>query len=166
MASLAGKFLVAKPVLNDANFSRTVVLLLQHGPDGAFGLVVNRPADAPEAPVPVFVGGPCKFQGLILLHDQEEWVESEERPSAEVCPGVFLGDADCLKRIADPPPGHGWKFRVFTGYSGWGPGQLEAEMKEGAWAIVPANAHHLFDTSISEMWVRLVPSSIPNPSMN
>jgi len=166
MSSLAGSFLVARPSLDDGFFGRTVVLMLQHGGDGAFGLVLNRVANSKDFPFAVHVGGPCKFNGFILLHGQEEWVEESERPSAQICPGVFLGDADCFKRIVDPPPGHDWRFRVFTGYSGWGPGQLEGELAQGAWSIVGAQCKHVFDTKLEELWLRLVPSSIPTPSLN
>jgi len=166
MSSLAGSFLVARPTLDDGFFGRTVVLMLQHGADGAFGLVLNRVANAKEFPFPVHVGGPCKFNGFILIHGQEEWVEEGEAAAAQICPGVFLGDTECFKRIVDPPPGHGWNFRVFTGYAGWGPGQLEGELAQGAWAVVTAQRKLVFETKLEEMWLRLVPSSIPTPSLN
>lgn len=164
--SAAGCFLVARPSLEDGFFGRSVVLMLQHGPDGAFGLMLNRLGKAKEFSFPLHVGGPCKFQGFILLHGQEEWVDENERPAAQICPGVYLGDADCFKRVLDPPPGNNWRFRVFTGYSGWSPGQLEGELSQGAWAVVPAKQAHVFDTPLEELWLRLVPSSIPSPSVN
>src|ERR1700731_1278751 len=73
MSSLAGYFLVARPVLDDPNFHRTVVLLLQHGPEGAFGLVVNRAVGTDKLPFPVYLGGPCKLEGRLLLHGHAEW---------------------------------------------------------------------------------------------
>lgn len=166
MSSLAGSLLVARPTLDDGFFGRTVILMLQHGPGGAFGLVLNRVASAKEFPFTVHVGGPCKFNGFILIHGQEDWVEESERETAQICGGVYLGDTECFKRIVDPPPGHGWRFRVFTGYSGWGPGQLEGELAQGAWAVVPAHCPYIFDTKLEEMWLRAVPSSIPTPSLN
>ena len=166
MSSLAGSFLVARPTLDDGFFGRAVVLMLQHGPDGAFGLVLNKVAAGKEFPVPIHVGGPCKFNGFILIHGQDEWVDVSEQGSAQICPGVYLGDAESFKRIVDPPPGHGWRFRVFTGYAGWGPGQLERELTEGAWAVVTAQQKHIFETKLEELWLRLVPSSIPTPSLN
>lgn len=166
MASFAGSLLIARPTLKDPMFHRSVVLLLQHGPDGAFGLVINRPEKNKELPFPLYIGGPCKFQGLILLHGEDDWVEAEEKQAAEICPGVYLGDASCLKRVTDPPPGQDWRFRVFTGYSGWGPGQLEAELATGSWAVVPARADVVFDLPLEEIWVRLIPSNIPTPSVN
>jgi putative transcriptional regulator len=166
MASLAGSFLVARASLKDSFFRRAVILLLQHGPDGAFGLVLNRPEKNKELPFSIHIGGPCKFQGLIMLHGQPEWVDEDERGAAEICPGVYLGDAESLKRVTDPEPGTGWRFRVFTGYSGWGPGQLERELAEGSWAIVEASAAQVFDVPNEEIWIRAAPSTIPEPSRN
>ncbi len=166
MSSLAGCFLIAKPTLTDSFFGRAVILILQQGSDGAFGLVLNRPTSNDEATVRLHLGGPCKFNGLIMLHGQEEWVEFEEKDAAQICPGVFLGDASCLKRITDPPLDPDWRYKVFTGYSGWAPGQLERELAEGSWYVVPAQGSFVFDLPNEEMWVRLIPSSIPQPSLN
>jgi putative transcriptional regulator len=166
--SVAGSMLIARPTLEDGFFGRAVVLMLQHGAEGAFGLVLNRVAHvkAKEFPFAIHVGGPCKFNGFILIHGQEDWVDQEERPAAQICPGVWLGDTAAFKRLIDPPPGHDWRYRVFTGYSGWGSGQLERELADGAWAVVPAKRAHIFETPLEELWVRLVPSSIPSPSLN
>lgn len=166
MASLAGKFLIARPTLKDPFFARSVILMIQHGPDGAFGLVLNRVQTTKELPFPVHIGGPCKFQGLILIHGQDEWVADEERPAAQICPGVFLGDAESFQRIANPEIEPDWKVRVFAGYSGWGPGQLEHELSEGSWSIHPAEANNVFEIPNDELWVRMAPSTIPEPSVN
>jgi putative transcriptional regulator len=166
MSELAGAFLVARPSLRDGFFARSVVLLLKHGSEGAFGLVLNRPAEGDELPFPVFIGGPCQLEGLLMLHGHEDWRGPKgERPS-EVCPGVFLGDGHSFDRLGDMPEEADWRFRVFTGYAGWGPNQLESEMAEGAWIVLPASAEHLFDTDSEELWSRLAPSAIPEPSMN
>lgn len=166
MSSLAGMFLVARPTLKDPFFGRSVILILQHGADGAFGLVLNRAEKSKELPFPVHIGGPCKFQGLILIHGQEDWVPEEERMAAQICPGVYLGDAECLQRIADPDPGAAWRLRIFAGYSGWGPGQLEHEMAEGSWIVQTATATQVFGIPNEELWLRMAPSSIPEPSLN
>src|SRR3954469_25155223 len=98
MPSLAGQFLVARPSLKDTSFAHSVILLLEHGPEGAFGLVITRPAKSEELPFAVFHGGPCKFKGLIMLHGHKDWNEEEER---QVLPGVYLGDAVCLEKAAE-----------------------------------------------------------------
>jgi putative transcriptional regulator len=166
MSALAGAFLVARPTLRDGFFSRTVVLLLKHGSEGAFGLVLNRATEADELPFPVYIGGPCQLDGLLMLHGHDDWLGPKgERPS-EICPGVFLGDGNSFDRLGEMPDGAEWKFRVFTGYAGWGPKQLEAEMAQGAWIVLPATGERLFETAVDELWDRLAPPTIPEPSMN
>jgi len=98
MKSLAGHFLIARPVLRDSNFARSVVLMLQHGSVGAFGLVVNRKAKVSGLPFSVYVGGPCKSEGLLILHGHPEWIDSpDELDKRQVAVGFFMGDGDCLK---------------------------------------------------------------------
>jgi putative transcriptional regulator len=167
MSSLAGKFLVARSLLQDPNFRQSVVLLLQHGAEGAFGLVVNRPAKTKGMPFPVFNGGPCTSEGLLMLHGHAEWAEQADGQSRpQIAPGVFLGDAACLARINSQPDGDELKYRMFTGYAGWGPDQLESELAEGAWTVVSASGDVLFETPFEELWDRLSPPTIPQPSMN
>jgi putative transcriptional regulator len=167
MPSFAGKFLIARTVLQEASFRQTVVLLLQHNAQGAFGLVVNRAVKVEGLPFPVFVGGPCESEGLMMLHGHADWTEpSAEPPPKEVAPGVFLGDASCLSRISEAASSPEPRYRMFSGYAGWGPGQLEGELAAGAWAIVPATAQLLFDVPVEDLWYRLVPPTIPEPSLN
>jgi putative transcriptional regulator len=176
--SLAGSFLVARPLLQDPNFRRTVVLILAHNADGAFGLVVNRPAKAEGLPWPLFVGGPCPSPGLMMLHGHPDWVqaaeaddesESEPEPAPpsgpEVAPGLFIGNASSLEK-AGASAGEEHRFRVFSGYAGWSGGQLEGELAAGAWALAAANGDVLFETPFEELWERLAPPRIPQPSMN
>ena len=105
--------------------------------------------------------------GLILIHGQSDWLEPEdgEEPE-EIAPGVYLGDAGCLRRIAETEEGKTARYRVFAGYSGWGPDQLESELAAGAWIIAPATADLVFDTSVDELWDHLSPPAIPRPSNN
>jgi putative transcriptional regulator len=167
MSSLAGSFLVARTTLRDSIFQQTVVLLLQHDDDGAFGLVVNRPADVKGLPFPVFAGGPCQSQGLLMLHGHAEWAEASEEPGqAEMAPGVFLGDSTCLTHVTNADPDKALRYRIFAGYSGWGPKQLEGELTVGAWAVVPASGQVLWSTPPEELWSLLLPPTIPEPSLN
>jgi putative transcriptional regulator len=167
--SLAGSFLIARPMLQDPNFRRTVVLLLAHNADGAFGLVVNRPAEAEGLPWPLFAGGPCPSPGLMLLHGHPDWAQpGEEKGEAapEVAPGIFVGNAACLERAGELPADTEGRFRVFSGYAGWSAGQLEGELAAGAWALATASAALLFETPTTDLWERLAPPRIPQPSMN
>jgi putative transcriptional regulator len=170
--SLAGSFLVARSVLQDPNFSRSVVLLLAHSTDGAFGLVVNRfvPEPVEGLSLPVYFGGPCPAPGLLLLHGHPDWQEqdadAEEESAQEVAPGIFVGDAACLERARETAPLGELRVRVFSGYSGWAGGQLEGEIAAGAWVVVPARGGVLFDTPADELWDRLAPPPLPQPSVN
>lgn len=165
MTSLNGSFLIAKPVLQDPNFVQTVVLLLRHNDEGAFGLVINRLGKSKDLPFPIYVGGPCPATGLILLHGHREWAVADE-PNEEIVPGVWIGDAETLRRVTELDDGEKARYRVFAGYSGWGPDQLEKELASGAWILTNGAAEHVFDTPLDDIWDKLSPPSIPKPSLN
>jgi putative transcriptional regulator len=148
MHSLRGHLLVAAPNLRDANFYRTVVLIIRHDEDGAVGLVLNRPTNSTvreiwtmivEAPCdisgPVHWGGPVAGP-LMALHANQACSESE------LVPGVhFATHKDQLNRIvreAEQPS------RIFSGYSGWAAGQLERELKVGGWMSLKATYDFVF----------------------
>lgn len=166
--NLAGSFLIAETELQDPNFFRTVVLIIHHNAEGAFGLVVNRKsevslgdvldgvADSPAAALPVYVGGPVQNEYLFVLHNG--------------LPGEFCSEH--IERVADgvffePSFGHVARFmasseyaaapvrpqiRVYAGYSGWSPGQLEEEIAEAAWLSLSARADIVFETNPEESW--------------
>jgi putative transcriptional regulator len=167
--SLAGSFLVAQPTLTDPNFRCTVILVLAHNDEGAFGLVVNRPVAESGLPFPVFHGGPCTAPGLFMLHGHTDWLKDlpepeNERAQREVAPGIFLGDAAVLKMASHG--GDGVRFRAFQGYAGWGPGQLESELQSGSWLVTPAESELLFSTPVDALWRLLAPPRLPQPSLN
>jgi putative transcriptional regulator len=171
MVSLAGSFLVANSSLKDSNFARAVVLMLAHDEGGAYGVVVNRSVHVDGVPFPVYVGGPCESQGVILVHGHPEWSTGEKEGElrsghSEVVSGIFIGDAACFKRATESKPEELVRVRVFRNYSGWGPGQLENELTEHTWSIAPASAGLLFETPIEEIWMRLKRTIIPQPSAN
>src|SRR5271170_3001683 len=98
MISLAGSFLVANKGLTDSNFSRSVVLMLAHDEGGAYGVVVNRSVSVEGVPFPVYVGGPCESQGVILVHGHAQWSAGETKEGeplashSEVASGIYIGD--------------------------------------------------------------------------
>src|SRR5205823_13327467 len=101
MPDLPGSFLVARPALKDPSFLHAVVFILKHEAEGAFGLVVNRPSSVEGLPFPVFMGGPCPAEGLILLHGHAEWAEDDpDEPKTEIAAGIFLGTPECLTRTS------------------------------------------------------------------
>lgn len=158
-SSIAPTLLVSMPQLLDPNFARTVVLLCEHGPEGAFGLVLNRPSDTPAAeavqlaPPPVrdsgaqlWTGGPVEPQrGWILLGSV-----TDELEAVQVADGVFLSTSlDLLRRIGED----GWpRTRILTGYAGWGPGQLDDELAASAWLTADIDPALVFDTPPDRMW--------------
>ena len=167
--SHASQFIIARPSLQDPTFQQTVILLLQHDQSGAFGLVVNRPLP-PQAwtlPFPLYLGGPCKSEGLLMLHGHQEWMDMQTQQEKQIVPGVFIGDEECVKQAtqqhAEEATG---RFLMMTGYAGWGPGQLENEISQGAWALVKATSENLFEISAQDKWASLLPSIIPQPSDN
>ena len=161
--TLAGKLLVATPALTDPNFSRTVVQLVQHADDdGALGVVLNRPSETPLGdvlpgwallapdPVVVFVGGPVQETAAICL---ARLSRPEPSDSVVVVPGApWLGTLDLDVDAADPVQ----EVRVFAGYAGWSPGQLEAEVEEGSWWVLDALPHDCFTPDPERLWAQVV----------
>jgi putative transcriptional regulator len=148
-----GVFLVATPGLHDPNFSRTVVLLLAYGEEGAMGVVINRPtghdlADlAPEEdlprPCPLHFGGPVKLDGVMAI------VRGKPLPEGAV---TVLDDDVAMVRFEDAK---GLEARYYAGHAGWGPGQLEGELFQGGWHVLPGNARYVFDVEADLVWPQL-----------
>lgn len=154
--SFAGQLLVAAPSLVDPNFRRSVVLVCDHGEEGALGVVLTRPSEASVAEaVPhfaelvgmddvVFVGGPVEPQAVLALAEYDE-------PDREA---VVLGTVGFVSADADPAllAATTRRARVFAGYSGWTAGQLEAEIEEGAWIVAPAEPDDAFCEDADALW--------------
>jgi putative transcriptional regulator len=161
MQTLQGQLLIASPHLGDSNFNRTVVLMVQHTSDGALGLVLNRPSGkricdiwqsltgrASENEAPIYVGGPLEGP-LMAVHTSRKLAENE------IVPGLwFATHKEHLHALVEKSTGENSKqpFRLFSGYSGWGSGQLEGEMKAGGWLLLPATAEHVFADDDDEVW--------------
>lgn len=172
---LAGRLLVASPLITDRHFVRTVVVVLAHDDNGSVGLVLNRPGetlvgehlgswDASAADPPVlFIGGPVEPSRAIALEWTDFPVESTPVPGvgvAELGPGLAGGGP----------------VRVFSGYAGWGPGQLESELAEEAWVVGDAEASDVFTPDPAGLWprvlrrfggrYRLLATYPPDPALN
>lgn len=161
--STKGRLLVATPPLADPNFDRSVVFMLEHTDDGAVGVVLNRPlAPDPLAglddwmaivspPAVVFAGGPVETDGLIAL--AEAHLDSDNADGWTLIAGE-LGSVD-LARSPDSLAARIHRVRIFRGYAGWGPLQLDAELDAGAWMVLDAEAGDVFHPHVDELW-RLV----------
>ncbi|GAB6091242.1 YqgE/AlgH family protein [Spirochaeta dissipatitropha] len=191
--SLAGHFLISETDLMDPNFYHSVILITDHNEDGAFGLVINRPADivlqdvVPEFAdtaagiIPVFVGGPVEQQYLFLLHDGLDGIELPEphmhpvdgvvfQPLTETIAGLL---PQIIKQDRKTVRRH---IHLFAGYSGWSSGQLEAEILEGSWITHPASAEIIFHSDPAQGWqdamsrkgdlYRIIAQTGFRPSMN
>ena len=152
--------LLAMPQMLDPNFARSVVLLCDYGPEGAFGLVLNRPTEMPasqmvrlEPPLahsnamPLFFGGPVQPErGWILL--PEPPADAAHRAIQE---GLYLSASpDVLRAVLETHPEP--RARVLAGYAGWGPGQLDDELAQSAWLIGDVHADIVFDVEPGVMW--------------
>lgn len=159
MTGTAGHLLVSIPDLGDENFDQTVVMVIDHDAEGALGLVLNRPSATPVAehlpdlvpllasPAAFFLGGPVAVGGLLVLGRRTLGAELSHStalagPVVLVEPQALIdGDAHGLDVV-----------RIFTGYSGWAPGQLDAEMASGAWHVVPMLPDDVFNSDPDQLW--------------
>lgn len=154
--SLRGKLLIASPALVDPNFARSVVLMTEHGEDGAMGIVLNRPSEAPARELlpaleeiagddPLFVGGPVQPEAVVLLAEFSD----PEAAAWIVVADVGLASAGTDIDELVPAVRRG---RFYAGYSGWGPGQLEAELELDSWIVEPPIPTELFPDNPETLW--------------
>ncbi|MET0275364.1 MAG: YqgE/AlgH family protein [Acidimicrobiia bacterium] len=158
-ASVARRLLVAVPELLEPTFARTVVFMVEHNPDGALGIVLNRPSDAPpdelreewrsfvHEPAVVFIGGPVQLNEATIALGRVARVE----PSDAWQP--LLGRVGSVD-LAEPREAHPHleALRVFSGYAGWAPGQLDDELAHGGWHVFDADPGDLLTASPSTLW--------------
>jgi len=159
--SHVGRLLVATPLIGDPNFERTVLLLLAHGPEGALGVVLNRPSALPAeevagewaskvaAPGVLFIGGPVDTDSVIgLAHGVGTRFGFEPLVDG-------LGTVDLNQR--SHPGGPPWSgLRLFVGSAGWAPGQIEDEIADGAWWVADASGTDVATSDPDGLWRRVV----------
>ena len=180
MESLRGQLLISSGGLYDPNFRHTVVLMGEHNADGALGVVLNRALDVTvEQAIPplsdlvpvgelLFQGGPVQPESPVLLAEFRDPASADILVFESV--GFLVGDVskDIHPEIL--------RARVYAGYSGWGPGQLEAEMAADSWIIEPAGVEDVFTDAPGLLWSRVLQRKGPeyerlsrmpyDPSMN
>ena len=156
MESLRGNLLIAGPALIDPNFWRTVVLVGEHSEEGALGVVLNRSSETPvQEALPeltlladdlgaVHVGGPVQPSAVVVLAD---FVDPDAAETLVVDSVGFLPsevEPDLLGELR--------RARVYAGYAGWGPGQLDGELEEGSWIVEPALPEDVFTDDPENLW--------------
>ena len=159
-----GKFLVASRRLIDPNFRETVVLLIEYGMEGAMGLVINRPSQVKLATLfpdikeleqrkdAVYLGGPVAVNRMLMLIGSSQ----TPRGSIPVIRDVYLSSSmEELERLIKNAAKNE-RFRIFAGYSGWAPSQLDFERTRGDWHVLKADAETIFAQNPSEIWQELI----------
>lgn len=160
MDSLQGQLLIAPAHLSDPNFQHTVVLMIQHDDEGAFGVILNRPTGRSISDVwqqvrgspcdcteQVHLGGPVTGP-LVALHKEPALAEMR------VAPGLYCTMS--AERIEELVGEDRRLVRFYAGYAGWGGGQLESELATGSWLTTDASAEEVFETDDDELWTTVI----------
>ncbi len=163
--SLAGQLLIASPSMGDPRFAQTVILMITHDRNGAFGLVINRPvgeqplvsifeelgekASGVEGSIRVFAGGPVETGQGFVLHS------AEYRRAETYMVNDRFATTTSLDALRDIAANKGPQKKIMAfGYSGWSPGQLEGELKQNSWFVAPADQQIVFDEDRDKVWDR------------
>lgn len=167
--SLQGQFLLAMPSMGDPRFLRSVVYMVAHDSEGAMGFIINKRAeglslgdilkDMPETVaktglvnLPVYVGGPVQNDCGFVLHTSD--YEKTQNSLSQELPIALTQSADVL---VDAAHGRGpEKMRLFLGYAGWGPGQIEGELQDNAWLVCDANSAEIFIAQSDDLYEKCV----------
>jgi putative transcriptional regulator len=160
---LTNQFLVAMPSLEDPNFRESVTFICEHNPQGALGIVINRPMnvvlgdilkqlsleaeDGATAATPIFLGGPVQPERGFVIHEPQGAWEATLKVGEHI--GVTTS-RDVLAAIASG--GGPRKAFVALGYAGWSPGQLEEELRSNSWLSAPADMRIVFETPVEQRW--------------
>jgi putative transcriptional regulator len=165
-----GLFLVAKPDLTDPNFRQTVVLVTQARDGSTVGVILNRPTRLDLATFvrdrnaasryrdAVFFGGPVMTQVIVSLFQASQ---APEAAAFHVLKGLYLSmHPDNLSRLLSE---HGGRYRLYAGFSGWAPNQLQSEMQRDGWFVLPADAETIFRPQTDGLWSELVERAARRP---
>jgi putative transcriptional regulator len=161
--SLVGQVLIASPAIGDPRFSHTVILMVRHSKDGAFGITLNRPLaeqslahllelfgesdSSPEGKVQIFAGGPVQPAVCLVVHS------ADYHSSKTIAVNEFVAVTPCREVLGDIGRNVGpQKTLIAFGYAGWAPGQLEAEIARNDWATAAADADLVFDVDRNRIW--------------
>ena len=170
METFVGKVLLSEPFLQDPNFERTVVLITQHTEEGSVGFVLNNPSKMDTSQLvpqlglpnlPVYIGGPVGFDTLNLLHYTDFSIPQSLQVKSDVWWGGEINYViDGFQNQIITPE----NIKIFHGYSGWAPGQLEDEIKNDDWIMADIHSPDIFDAHLigNDLWKKIVKSLGPD----
>jgi putative transcriptional regulator len=161
--SLQGQFLIASPDMSDPRFRETVLVMIRHNPDGAMGMVINRPAgeqpiarllealgessEGAVGSIPIYLGGPVELQLGLVLHSNDYHRDG----TLDVAAGIAVtATAEIFRDIARKVGPK--KYLLAFGYAGWAPGQLENELLHNGWFSAPLDPKLVFDEDRGSVW--------------
>lgn len=157
-----GKLLISEPSLKDLYFKRSVVLLVDHNNEGAFGIILNKPVevklgkvikDFPDFGAKVYLGGPVNTDSLFVLHTLGKRIEK----SVKIAEGLYWGgNMDTILELAAANSIKPDEVRFYVGYSGWGAKQLDDELKENSWFVAIPNIRKILEKKPDKMWEDLM----------
>ncbi|MEH6826391.1 MAG: YqgE/AlgH family protein [Motiliproteus sp.] len=160
-----GKLLVAMPGLDSPRFSATVILLLRYSPAGAAGLIINRPTritlaaefegqiSESQSREALFWGGPVEMDKRLMLVEKSAGVESSET-LVPVLETLYL--TNDLSQLQQPQDQRSPRFRIFAGYAGWTRSQLEREIENGDWLVLPGTVERVLQADTRAIWPQLI----------
>ncbi len=157
-----GRILISQPSLHDRFFSRSVVMLAEHGPDGSFGFIVNKPANVKLSKVTgefgafdteLYLGGPVHVDNLFYVHSKGHLIKE----SLKIIEGVYWGgDINDIRELISSGKLTDKDIRFYAGYSGWQPKQLDSEMEENSWIVLDGVKKYVFGSRPAGLWKNIV----------
>ncbi|HLO90234.1 MAG: YqgE/AlgH family protein [Chloroflexota bacterium] len=155
-----GRILISVPFLQDFYFKKSVVLLAEHGIDGSFGIIINKPVEVKLSDIasefegfdaPVFLGGPVKTDSLYFIHTRPDLIEE----GVPILDGLYWGgNIDMVKNLIKQKKLDKTEIRFFIGYAGWIADQLNRELEEKAWVVSMTNPAQVFKSNPLDMWAQ------------
>ena len=155
---LAGRLLVSAPFLHDFYFKKSVVLLADHGEDGSFGLIVNKPVDVQLGDISaefegfdaqVYLGGPVKTDSLFFMHTRPDLIHD----GAKIMEGLYWGgNIDTVRQLIKNGSIKPNDLRFFVGYAGWTANQLESELEGKSWVVSLTDLDQIIQPDTRDMW--------------
>jgi putative transcriptional regulator len=158
----SGKILVSLPPLNDKFFGKSVVMLAEHGPDGSFGFIVNKPAkiklntltfEFGDFEAEIYLGGPVRVDNIFYVHSKGKEISG----SLKIVDGVYWGGkVEDIKNLILSGALTNNDIRFYAGYSGWQPRQLDQEMEENSWIVLNGQKSHVFESRPASLWKKIM----------